>query len=226
MLMGAGRRKRAVAKSLGAASAKSAQPSSSGDGTLRVVLAGGRWLLRRALEQRLSLVPGIRVVRCVSSLVAALSFAARQRVQVLVVGDELLDDGAIARLRSSKCRHALRIVAVVPEQVLSPLLLVDTPIDGLISLKCEAREVARALGGQAVRSALPPGLSRQEQTVVRLTIEGLSLKQMADRLGCRVQSVHNYRRRAMAKLGVSSLAELGMRYGRQMAFPDSGGGGR
>jgi DNA-binding CsgD family transcriptional regulator len=220
--MGAGRRKRAVTKSLGAASGKNTQPSSSGDGTLRVVLAGGRWLRRRALEQRLSLVPGVLVLRCVPTVVAALSFAARHRVQVLVVGDELLDDRSIARLRIWKRRHAVRIVAVVPEQVLSPLLLVDAPIDGLISLKCEARAVARALGGQAVHTTLSPGLSRQEQTVVRHTIEGLSLKQMAELLGCRVQSVHNYRRRAMDKLDVSSLAELGMRYGRQMTAGEEG----
>lgn len=190
---------------------------------MRVVIAGGRWLRRRALEQRLVLVPGIEVAYSVPGLLAGLSLCRRSAADALIIDDELLDDVAVTRLTKWRSRHNVRVIAVVPRPVILPTLLLDSPIDALISFACEPKELARALCGRNARRALPPGLSPQEQAVTRHTIEGMSLKQMAAILGCGAQSVHTYRQRAMTKLGVSSIAELAMRFGRLLATDRVGG---
>ena len=53
-----------------------------------------------------------------------------------------------------------------------------------------------------------PQLSAREATVLKLLVEGLRNKEIAERLQVSVKSVDTYRARMMAKLGCASKAEL------------------
>lgn len=64
-------------------------------------------------------------------------------------------------------------------------------------------EVAAGLAASPLQS-----LSERERSVVREVVGGAYEKEIADRLGISVSSVNTFLRRAMAKLGVATRAEL------------------
>jgi DNA-binding CsgD family transcriptional regulator len=71
--------------------------------------------------------------------------------------------------------------------------------------------IARHLRGPEVEArlrALCPALTAREVAVCNALLRGSSAPQVAGALGLRVSSVHTYRKRAYAKLGVGSLPEL------------------
>jgi DNA-binding CsgD family transcriptional regulator len=71
--------------------------------------------------------------------------------------------------------------------------------------------IARHLRGPEVESRLRvlcPALTTREVAVCNALLRGSSAPQVADALGVRVSSVHTYRKRAYAKLGIGSLPEL------------------
>ena len=55
---------------------------------------------------------------------------------------------------------------------------------------------------------LAPSLTRREEQILGLLAEGLSNRQMAERLGLRPQTVKNHVRRVFEKLDVHSRLEL------------------
>ncbi|MBP8810717.1 MAG: response regulator transcription factor [Kofleriaceae bacterium] len=70
-------------------------------------------------------------------------------------------------------------------------------------------------GRTYVSPSLPPlpsqpvrSLSAREREVARLVAEGLTSKEIADRLGCAVKTVETHRKQVMDKLGVTSVAAL------------------
>ena len=71
--------------------------------------------------------------------------------------------------------------------------------------------ISRHLRGPEVDSrlrALCPELTAREAAVCCDLLRGRSAPQVAAALGVRVSSVHTYRKRAYAKLGIASLPEL------------------
>lgn len=55
--------------------------------------------------------------------------------------------------------------------------------------------------------------SPRETQVIKLTLEGLTLKEISGEIGCDVRTVHAYRRRAMQKSGARNLIDLVRRVG-------------
>ena len=71
--------------------------------------------------------------------------------------------------------------------------------------------ISRHLRGPEVESrlrALSPALTARETAVCCALLRGRTAPQVATALGVRVSSVHTYRKRAYAKLGIASLPEL------------------
>ena len=71
--------------------------------------------------------------------------------------------------------------------------------------------ILRHLRGPEVESrlrALSPALTARETAVCCALLRGRTAPQVATALGVRVSSVHTYRKRAYAKLGIASLPEL------------------
>ena len=60
----------------------------------------------------------------------------------------------------------------------------------------------------ADESAAPAFLTNREREVVQLYAEGLTTKQIADRLGLSVKTVETHRRNILEKLDITSIAEL------------------
>lgn len=176
-----------------------------------------RWLRCRALEHRLLKVPGLAIVLSAPRLHDVMADDRLDRAHVLIVGDDQVDDAAIARLAAWKRGRAIRLVAFVPQPFLEASPQILAPFDGMVSIQSEMPELLRALGGAQLRSSLPRELSQRERDVLEMTAEGLSLKHSAALIGCSVQSVSTYRRRAMEKLGARNLADLVARFSQLRA---------
>ncbi len=58
------------------------------------------------------------------------------------------------------------------------------------------------------RLPMPGALSSQEMTVVQLTAEGFSSREIATKLNISAKSVYTYRMRAMAKLNLTNRRDL------------------
>ena len=77
-------------------------------------------------------------------------------------------------------------------------------------------------GGRASGASEGQPLSDREGEVLRLIAEGLSYKEMADRLGISVKTVETYRERIKEKLSLHSRAEL-VRYALEQGLLRPGG---
>lgn len=88
---------------------------------------------------------------------------------------------------------------------------VHTVMNGKVYLSPSAA-TALAAGLKPGPAPKPPSplstLSERELTVLKLVVEGLRNKEIADQLGVSTKSVETFRSRMMAKLGCGSTAEL------------------
>lgn len=76
--------------------------------------------------------------------------------------------------------------------------------------------------GKASRASEAQPLSDREREVLRLIAEGLSYKEMSDRLGISVKTVETHRERIKGKLNLHSRAEL-VRYALEQGLLRSRG---
>lgn len=120
----------------------------------------------------------------------------------------MLDAGASGyALKRTACDELVRAVRLVAggERYVDPVLAGQ--------LRCTGREPG-ANGGPAL------GLSEREAQVVRLLAQGLTMKEMADRLSLSPRTLETYRARAMEKLGMKSRADL-VRYAIRRGWLDA-----
>lgn len=92
-------------------------------------------------------------------------------------------------------------------------------LDGAISQEVVQRLMSTQPAGAPAGDTAYGRLTRREQEVMRCLAEGLSARQVADRLGISSKTVENHRANIMRKLGLHTTVEL-VRYAARLGLID------
>lgn len=201
---------------------------------IRLMLVDDHPLVRDGLRARLEAVPGLEVVAEADGADAALATAARTRPDLVLMDIGLRGASGIdATRRLLADQPALRVLVLSmhdgPEYVREALaagaagyVLKDSPADEIV------QAIHAVIAGQRHLSAglepAPPsvrgddGLTPREREVLALIAEGLSSRDIGQRLAMGVRTVETHRTNLRRKLGLSSAAAL-VRYAVQRARP-------
>lgn len=173
-----------------------------------VLLAESRLPWRMAWATRLRSL-GLAVHLFAGSPAQLCARVRAEPARLVLLPGSLLEADLVRRLRAAGAR---RVVALLPEEVRRALPAQRDTADGFASLALADEDLRAVLcGGRPAKSVT---LSRRERQVVAMTMDGRSLKEMQSRLGrLTTSSLNSYRRRAMAKYGIRTVAELIRRYG-------------
>jgi DNA-binding NarL/FixJ family response regulator len=202
--------------------------------SLRAVLIDDHTLFRRALRRLVAATPDIEVVAEAGDGEAALA-AVRQHQPDVVVMDLVMPGlGGTAATRQILREFPRTAVLVLSahrtrHQVIEALRAGAT---GYLDKSCDPDDLMRAIRTVAVRRTyLGPGiadlvvgeyfqrpldaddaagskLTPREREVVRQLADGRNAKEIAADLGVALKTVETFRRQAMEKLGLKSVAEL------------------
>jgi DNA-binding NarL/FixJ family response regulator len=201
---------------------------------VRIVLVDDHRILRDGLRMILQKVPGFAVVGEVGDGRSAME-CVRQTAPDLVVMDlQLPDENGIACTQRilaerpgtkilvlsanpdlTRVQESLRAGAsgyVLKDEAADELVrAVRTVMDGKVHLSPSAAtalvEDLKAAPNNTVAPAAPK-LSEREMAVLKLVVDGLRNKEIAEQLDVSTKSVETYRARVMSKLGCASTAEL------------------
>ncbi len=207
-------------------------PDPPRDAPIRVVVGGGHLLLNEAFRALLAGLPGCQVDGQTESLAAVAAAAAsrgRPPDLVLLVCPQREELGRLAAFR--RCYPGSQVLCFALtwtlEQALAVLeaggagcLSLDVGADALaVALRQAVRgeltlspDLARALVGHLAQARRPAprthrGLSDREREVLALVCDGLSNKEIGQRLYLSLRTVENHLASIYGKLGVRSRTE-------------------
>ena len=175
---------------------------------LRVVLVEDRALRCRAVEARVGALPNLALHARYPRVTEALRAIAGHRVDAVLIGDHLLDDGTLEAVRRFRGGRRTRFVAIAPRPVADEDFLTGLPLDAVVHLETDPVLLACALCGERRAPCPLAEFTNREKAVAALRLRGKSLKAIGAELGCAVSSVNTHLRRARAKLGATSFAEF------------------
>ena len=215
---------------------------SSPERRLRLVLVDDHPVLRAGLKAMLSAEPDFEVVAEADNGSTAVELAL-ELLPDLILMDVTLPgvNGAEATRQIKLERPALAVLALsVHEEVSFARMLLDAGAGGYALKRSACDELVRAVrivaaGGKYIDPSLAgqllrlvsrgrspertavTSLSERETEVVRLLAEGLTMKEMAQRLSLSPRTLETYRARALEKLELKTRAEL-VRYAIQCGW--------
>jgi DNA-binding NarL/FixJ family response regulator len=197
---------------------------------IRVLLADDQRVVREGLEMLLGLLPGIEVVGTAADGEEAVRLAVARAADVVLMDLRMPRvDGIEATRRLADARPAARVIALTTyadePTVLSAL---RAGARGYLTKDAGAEEISRAIAAvargeaaldravqhhvigavaQAETTTLPDGLTPREAEVLVLIAEGLSNREIADRLVVSPATVKSHVNRVFAKAGVRDRAQ-------------------
>lgn len=192
------------------------------DAVTRLLLVDDHPMVRDGLRARLADVAGFVVVAEAGDAQTALAAAQRHRPDLVVMDVALRADSGIELTRALIAEHpGLRVlvlsmydnpgyVSEAQRAGARAYVLKDSPAEAIIEA------LRRVAAGEQVWPASPssgdgPHLTPREREVLGLLAEGLSSKQIGERLGMGVRTVETHRTHLRRKLGLDSAAAL-LRY--------------
>lgn len=195
------------------------------DATIRLMLVDDHPLVRDGLRARLEGVPGFAVVAEAGSAEAALGEAARTQPDLVLMDIGMRGvNGIEATRRLKAARPALHVVilsmfdtaAYVQDAVAAGAggyVLKDSPADEIV---CAIRTVVAggqfhspALAAESRQASDGAGqLTPREKEVLALIGQGLSSREIGERLAMGVRTVETHRTHLRRKLGLHSPAAL------------------
>jgi two-component system response regulator NreC len=199
---------------------------------IRVVLVEDHLLVRSGLRHLLEARGPVRVVGEAGTCREALNLLERVQADVAILDVSLPDGTGIALCRQIRERFpGVRLLALSMHEDLeyvrgflqaggqgyvSKAAVDQELLDAVLAVARGERylnpTLAMRLAMEMVREeALEASLSPREEEVLRLLAQGLSHKEVAERLGISEKTVATYRERGMEKLGLRSRSEL-LRY--------------
>jgi len=191
----------------------------------RIVIADDHPIISESVKNLLEQNLDCTVVAIVSSIDACEELLAECKPDMLLLDVGLSDGNALDRLPAMiricpemhvlvfSCYGEPAVIKRSLECGASGYVLKDSPTDKLI-------EGVRTVSGGAVylcpltKEALSrsdikqESLTQRERDVLKLIVEGLPMKQIADRLDLSFETVHSYTKFLRAKLGVNNTAAL------------------
>jgi len=201
---------------------------------IRILVVDDHTLVRQALSAMLAMQPDMQVVGEAATGREALGQCESRRPQVVVMDVSMPDmNGVEATERILAGHPGIRVVALSMhadaawvERMLkagaagyllknSSFLDLQTAVREAAAGRCYLSPVvAGSLVERYVRNPAPPTgvaaprLTAREREVLQLLAEGLSSKEIAERLSLSVRTVENHRRQIMERLGLRSVAAL------------------
>ena len=217
---------------------------------LRLLLVDDHPVLRAGVKALLSAEPDLTVLAEANDGASAIELATKLKPDLVLMDVSLPDLNGAEATRAIKLAHpTLAVLALsVHEELSFVRLLLDAGASGYALKRSACDELVRAVrivasGGYYVdpsiaahllrgsqRTQSPSGqpavsaLSERETEVVRLLAEGLTMKEMAQRLSVSPRTLETYRARALEKLGLRTRAQL-VRYAIQRGWLGSPDGG-
>jgi len=200
---------------------------------LRLLLVDDHPVLRAGLKALLAAEPDLEVIAEADNGGSAVELAESANPDLILMDVSLpVMNGAEATRKIKQTRPEQAVLALsVHEDVPFVRMLLDAGAGGYALKRCACDELVRAvrvvaggdtyvdpsLTGQLLRTsqrkhsplgAPSVGLSEREAEVVRLLAQGLTLKEMAQRLTLSSRTLETYRARALEKLGLKTRADL------------------
>lgn len=189
---------------------------------VRVLVVDEQEVVRRGVAQVLTGEPGITVVGEAGSVAEALAYGTAVRPDVVVMGMQLPDGSGAdlcerlrARLPGLRCLVLSQYsdgesVAAAVRAGASGYLLKKARAPALVSAVRRVASGRTVFDGEAAIRGRPAGrepspldlLTPQECTVLRLIGEGLTNRQIGDRMGLTEKTVKNYTTNLLSKLGL------------------------
>ncbi len=192
---------------------------------IKVALVDDHQLVSRGIEALLNSVNDIQVVGVCDSGEQALQVIAQKRPDVVLMDIYMPGMGGL-----EACRLVLQLfprvkllgLSVSADQALTRQLL-ELGVMGFISKASPTEEMLAAIRAAAVgkvylspplsaanqESASPfSRLSKRESDVARLVLQGMSIRQIADKLQLNSKTVNTYRYRMYGKLQIKNDVEL------------------
>jgi len=193
--------------------------------TVRLMLVDDHPLVRDGLRARLETVPGLAVVAEADSAAAAVDEAARHTPDLVLMDVGMRGGNGIDATRALlAAQPALRVLILSmfdnPEYVREALaagargyLLKDRPADEIVQAigAVMAGGTFLSPGIEATARRAPRGdspITPREDEVLALIAEGLSSRDIGERLGMGVRTVETHRTNLRRKLGLASPAAL------------------
>lgn len=202
--------------------------------TLRLLLVDDHPVLREGLKALLLAEPDLNVVAEADDGPSALMMIDEVRPDLVLMDVSLPGlSGADTTLAIKRSHPDVKVLALsVHEELAFARMLLDAGASGYALKRTACDELVRAvrlvasgemyvdplLAGQLLRTgqrkATPTigipsvGLSEREAEVVRLLAQGLTMKEMADRLSLSPRTLETYRSRAMDKLQLKNRADI------------------
>jgi two-component system nitrate/nitrite response regulator NarL len=192
--------------------------------TIRLMLVDDHPLVRDGLRARLDAVPGLAVVAEADGADAALAAAAQARPDLVLMDIGLRGaNGIEATRRLRALQPGLHVLVLSmhdsPEVVREALaagaggyVLKDSPAEEIVqaihAVMAGQRHLAAGLEVAAARQRDDDGLTPRERDVLALIAEGLSSRDIGQRLAMGVRTVETHRTSLRRKLGLTSAAAL------------------
>lgn len=205
--------------------------------TTRVLLVDDHPLVREGLKARLSAVPGIEVVGEAGDATEALAQVEATEPDLVLMDVGMKQTSGIELTpRLLERRPQLRVLMLSmydnPAYVSRALqagargyVLKEAPSDEIVAAIAAVREgrtfLSAGLAGRSARTETPkPLLSPREGDILRGLAQGLSSKQLGERLGMSVRTVETHRQNIRRKLNLGGQAELIKYAVERCAHPD------
>lgn len=211
-----------------------------------VLIVDDHPLVRRGMAQLISNDPGLAVCGEASSIAEALTAAESTCPEVALVDLSLKDGAGLELIKEFASRYPALAVLVVsmheedlyaeralragargyimkdspPDEVLKAIRQV---LSGKVYLSGAMEEgiLRKIVGGKMdARRATPDGLSDRELEVFQSMGAGLSTRQIAERMGVSIKTVHAHREHIRTKMGLKDSSELlqrAIRWGQDTA---------
>lgn len=192
--------------------------------TIRLMLVDDHPLVRDGLRARLDAVPGLAVVAEADGADAALAAAAQARPDLVLMDIGLRGaNGIEATRRLRALQPGLHVLVLSmhdsPEVVREALaagaggyVLKDSPAEEIVqaihAVMAGQRHLAAGLAVATARQRDDDGLTPRERDVLALIAEGLSSRDIGQRLAMGVRTVETHRTSLRRKLGLTSAAAL------------------
>ena len=192
---------------------------------ISVMIADDHHIVVEGLARIINESDGIRVVATAPTLSETLELVAKQKPDVLLLDVSLPDgDGidAIPQLQAELPETAVIILTMFAEAAVirramqngakgylfkstnaDELLTAIRKVDGGETYLCA--EAQQALAGNKEKDI---ALTMREREILRLIVEGFTMKEIADRLCLSFETVHSYTKNLRLKLGCNNTASL------------------
>lgn len=195
--------------------------------SIKIIIADGQRLLSDSLSLALNQQDGIEVKQVVDSGPALMKSAEKSGADIVITEVSLGDADGVALIQKIKRQNSELRVMLLTQNADSAQVLkaVDYNVDGIQMKSCSLEELVSAIrivaSGQKfyapqvlkMIATRPPvesqaGLSSREVEIMQMLAEGLSAREIGDRLLISSRTVETHKANVMRKLNVRKATHL------------------